>query len=171
MRARTSPGSRRPAWPRKPRPKSLPRYHVEKRLPYGPDQLFKLVGDVDAYPEFVPWIQSMRTWNARTGGAGVTLVDAQAGVGFSFLKEKFSTRVRRDAAARQIDVALLSGPFKHLVNRWRFLEDEDGTRIEFDIDFEFKSKLLSGMLAANFHHAVDRLIACFEARAKALYPG
>ncbi len=147
----------------------MPRYHVEKILPYTPDQLFALVGNVEAYPEFVPWIQSMRTWNARIEGEGVSLVDAQAGVGFSFLKEKFSTRVRRDAAARQVDVQLLSGPFKHLANRWRFVAVEGGTKIEFDIDFEFKSRLLSGMLAANFHHAVDKLMNCFEARAQTLY--
>ncbi len=147
----------------------MPRHHIEKILPYTPDQLFALVGNVDAYPEFVPWIQSMRTWNARSEGEGVSLVDAQAGVGFAFLKEKFSTRVRRDAATRQVDVQLLSGPFKHLANRWRFVEVAGGTRIEFDIDFEFKSRLLSGMLAANFHHAVDKLMSCFEARAQALY--
>jgi len=147
----------------------LPRHHIEKILPYTPDQLFALVGNVDAYPEFVPWIQSMRTWNARSEGEGVSLVDAQAGVGFAFLKEKFSTRVRRDAAVRQVDVQLLSGPFKHLANRWRFVEVAGGTKIEFDIDFEFKSRLLSGMLAANFHHAVDKLMSCFEARAQALY--
>jgi len=149
----------------------LPRYRIEKILPYTPDQLFQLVGNVDAYPEFVPWIQSMRTWNARSEGEGVSLVDAQAGVGFAFLKEKFSTRVRRDAATRQVDVQLLSGPFKHLANRWRFIENAGGTKIEFDIDFEFKSRLLSGMLAANFHHAVDKLMSCFEARAQALYGG
>lgn len=149
----------------------MPRYHIEKILPYTPDQLFALVGNVDAYPEFVPWIQSMRTWNARSEGEGVSLVDAQAGVGFAFLKEKFSTRVRRDAATRQVDVQLLSGPFKHLANRWRFIENDGGTKIEFDIDFEFKSRLLSGMLAANFHHAVDKLMSCFEARAQTLYGG
>lgn len=149
----------------------MPRYHIEKILPYTPDQLFQLVGNVDAYPEFVPWIQSMRTWNARSEGEGVSLVDAQAGVGFAFLKEKFSTRVRRDAATRQVDVQLLSGPFKHLANRWRFIDNDGGTKIEFDIDFEFKSRLLSGMLAANFHHAVDKLMSCFEARAQALYGG
>lgn len=147
----------------------MPRHRIEKVLPYSPDQLFQLVGDVDAYPDFVPWIQSMRTWNAREGGEGISLLDAQAGVGFSFLKEKFSTRVRRDSGARQIDVQLISGPFKHLANRWRFVEAPGGTKIEFDIDFEFKSRLLSGMLDANFHHAVERLMACFEARARTLY--
>ena len=144
-------------------------HHVSKVLPYTPDQLFALVGDVDAYPDFVPWITSMRTWNARALGKGVEALDAEAGVGFSFLKERFSTRVRRDQAGRQIDVDLLSGPFKRLANRWQFYEDEGGTRVEFDIDFQFKSRLLEALLAANFSHAVDRLMECFEARAKVLY--
>ena len=146
-------------------------HHVSRVLPYTPEQLFALVGDVDRYPEFVPWISSMRTWNARALADGVETVDAEAGVGFSFLKERFATRVRRDPVERQIDVNLLSGPFRRLTNRWRFLGDEAGTRIEFDIDFQFKSRLLEGLLAANFHHAVEKLMGCFEDRAKALYGG
>jgi coenzyme Q-binding protein COQ10 len=138
-------------------------------LPYTPEQLFALVGDVERYPDFVPWINAMRTWNARSLGEGVEAVDAEAGVGFSFLKERFSTRVRRDAPARQIDVSLISGPFKTLANRWQFFEAQGGTRVEFDIDFQFKSRLLEALLTANFAHAVDKLMACFEARAKALY--
>ncbi len=145
------------------------RHHVSKVLPYTPVQLLELVGDVDRYPEFVPWINGMRTWNARDLGEGVDTLDAEAGVGFSFLKERFATRVRRNRAVQSIDVSLLSGPFRKLANRWEFFEAEGGTRVEFDIDFEFKSRLLDGMLTANFHHAVDRLMACFEDRARALY--
>ena len=146
------------------------KHHVSKHLPYASDQLFALVGDVMAYPEFVPWITAMRTWNARDLGEGVETVDAEAGIGFSFLKERFSSRVRRDTPARRIDVTLLSGPFKRLANRWEFFEAEGGgTRVEFDIDFQFKSRLLETLLTANFAHAVDRLMACFEDRARALY--
>ena len=145
------------------------RHRVTKVLPYGPDQLFALVGDVERYPEFVPWITGMRTWNQRPAGAGVDMLDAEAAVGFSFLKERFSTRVRRDANSRTIQVGLISGPFKRLENRWRFHDDAAGTKIEFDIDFEFKSRLLATLLSANFHQAVDRLIGCFEARAEVLY--
>jgi coenzyme Q-binding protein COQ10 len=139
-------------------------------LPYAPDQLFRLVGDVAAYPEFVPWINGIRTWNARALSDGIDSLDAEAGVGFAFLRERFATRVRRDAHNRQIDVTLLSGPFRKLENRWRFLDAGHGcTRVEFDIDFTFKSRLLEALLTANFAHAVDRLMGCFEARAKSLY--
>jgi coenzyme Q-binding protein COQ10 len=145
-------------------------HHVSRLLPYTPDQLFEMVGDVEAYPDFVPWISAMRTWNARPLSEGVTSLDAEAGVGFSFLKERFATRVRRDALNRQIDVTLLSGPFRKLVNRWRFIDAGKGcTRVEFDIDFQFKSRLLEGLLRANFGQAVEKLMACFEARAENLY--
>ena len=86
------------------RASKLLHHHVTRILPYTPEQLFTLIGDVGRYPEFVPWITSMRTWNLREVGEGVDQLDAEAGVGFSFLKERFSTRVRRDAANHQIDV-------------------------------------------------------------------
>jgi len=143
--------------------------HVATRvLPYAPEQLFALVGDVEAYPQFVPWITAMRTWNGRAD-AQVSTVDAEAQVGFSFLREKFATRVRRDAAALTVDVGLLYGPFKRLSNQWRFLPHEDGATVEFVIDFAFKSRILDAMLAANLDRAANTLIGCFEDRAWAIY--
>ncbi len=145
------------------------RHTVSRVLPYTPDQLFALVGDVERYPEFVPWISSMRVWNRMDDGAGLNGLDAEAKVGFSFLRERFSTRVRRDADERLITVSLLAGPFKQLVNRWKFQDDVAGTKVDFFIEFEFKSKLLTMMLTNNFDHAVQRLMECFSDRAKALY--
>ncbi len=54
-------------------------------------------------------------------------------------------------------------------NDWLFRPHARGTLVEFSIDFEFKSRLLDAFLAANMDRAVDKLIGCFEARARALY--
>ena len=144
--------------------------HSEKRiLPYTPRQLFELVGDVERYPDFVPWVLRLRTSNRREGGEGIALVDAEAEVGFSIVHERFSTRVKLDQEALAIDVDLISGPFRRLENRWRFAAHPKGAELSFAIDFEFKSRLLETLLRANFHRAVGRLIGCFEARAAALY--
>ena len=76
---------------------------------------------------------------------------------------------RRDEAAGTVSVDLLYGPFRRLHNVWKFSPHPSGTQVDFLIDFEFKSRLLDGLLKKNFHHAVERLMACFEDRAKALY--
>jgi len=147
----------------------LPRHDLKRTLPFTPDQLFELVADVEHYPQFVPWVTGMRTWNRRADETGAELVDAEASVGFAFLRERFSTRVRRDPRARTVETNLLQGPFRRLMNRWTFSPHADGTEIEFEIDYEFKSRILQGLLEANFNRAVDRLIHCFESRARSLY--
>jgi coenzyme Q-binding protein COQ10 len=147
----------------------LRRHTLTKVLPYRPDQLFEMVGDIDRYPEFVPWLTSMRTWNPQELELGVTSVDAEAGIGISVLRERFSTRVIRDPNNTKISVTLLSGPFKALRNEWLFRPHMRGALVEFSIDFEFKSRLLDAFLAANMDRAIDKLIACFEERARVLY--
>lgn len=146
------------------------RHHsLTKLLPYTPDQLFELVGDVEHYPQFVPWLTSMKTWNETQSAPGLSSIDAEAGVGFSFLREKFATRVQRDSDRREILVNLLYGPFKRLRNKWTFLPVPGGSEVRFEIDFEFKSRILDALLAANMDAAIAKLIGCFEARAQRLY--
>ena len=144
-------------------------HRVTRILPYQPAQLADLVADVRAYPDFVKWVTSMRTWNPREEAPGVSLIDAEASVGFSFLKERFSTWVRHDRNLPRVEVGLLRGPFRNLKNRWDFHPDPAGTRLEFMIDFAFRSPILNAMLQANFDLAVGKLIASFEAEAKRRY--
>jgi coenzyme Q-binding protein COQ10 len=144
-------------------------HRVSRILPYAPDQLAALVADVRAYPDFVPWVTAMRTWNSREEAPGVDLIDAEAQVGFSFLKERFATWVRHDRNRHVVEVGLLSGPFRHLRNRWEFVPVQQATRIDFMIDFAFRSRILDAMLHANFDRAVGRLIGCFEAEASRRY--
>lgn len=147
-------------------------HRVTKLLPWTPAQLAALVADVRAYPEFVPWVTDMRVWHVREEAPGVSALDAEAAVGFSFLRERFSTWSRHDRNLNTVEVGLIRGPFKHLNNRWEFFPDPAGTRVEFMIDFAFKSRILDAMLHANFDRAVGKLMTCFEGRAAKLYgPG
>jgi coenzyme Q-binding protein COQ10 len=145
------------------------RHRLTRVLPYAPEQLFALVGDVERYPEFVPWITRMRVSNQSQEGPGIDALDAEASVSFAFLTERFSTRVRRNATAGEITASLIRGPFRKLENRWRFTPQSSGALVEFELDFEFSSRLLDALLRANIGHAANRLIGCFEARAAALY--
>jgi coenzyme Q-binding protein COQ10 len=144
--------------------------NFNRALPFDSDRLFDMVGDVEKYPDYIPWISFMHVGNRVTGEDGVTRFDAEAGVGFKFLSERFSTRVTRDPTARTIEIALLKGPFKRLHCKWKFTPEGVACRVTLDMDFEFKNPFLDGFLRANFDKAVAKLMACFEGRAASLYP-
>ena len=135
------------------------------RIHHEPDNLFQLVSDIGAYPDFIKWVQSMRVEDVRKPDDNKAEMLGHARVGFKGFSEKFSTRVATDAEKRTIFVDLVQGPLKHLKNSWEFKDAENGTDINFYVDFEFKNLLLRALAAANFELAVNRIMAAFIAEA------
>ena len=138
--------------------------HAEQRvLPYTQEQLFALVADVERYPEFLPWCVGARI-RERQGN----LLVADLVIGFKLIRERFTSRVALDPPAR-IDVAYTEGPFRYLNNHWAFTPVPGGCRIDFFVDFEFKSRMLQKIIEVLFGEAVRRMVAAFEKRAGDLY--
>jgi coenzyme Q-binding protein COQ10 len=138
--------------------------HAEQRvLPYTPEQLFALVADVERYPEFLPWCVAARVRERKPD-----LIVADLVIGFSMFRERFTSRVRLDPPHR-IDVAYSEGPFRYLNNHWIFEKVPGGCRIDFFVDFEFKSKILQRVIEVLFGEAVRRMVSAFENRARQLY--
>ena len=145
--------------------------HAERRvLPYTPRQLFALVADVEAYPQFLPWCLAARITRREGNTFYADLV-----VGFKMLRESYSSKVvltppAHETAPCRIDVTYLKGPFHHLNNHWVFEPAPGGgCVIDFYIDFAFRSRLLQRMMETLFNEAVRRMVAAFAARARALY--
>ncbi len=142
--------------------------HSERRvLPYTAEQLFDLVAAVERYPEFLPWCKETRIL-AREGD----VFHAEMTIGFKTVRQAFGSRVET-ARPHRIDVEPTRGPFRRMENRWRFADlPGGGCRVDFEVDFEFRSRLLRTLIGALFHEAARRMVAAFEARARALYgPG
>ncbi|MFO1187961.1 MAG: type II toxin-antitoxin system RatA family toxin [Alphaproteobacteria bacterium] len=144
------------------------RHREHKRLPYKPDQVFDLVADIERYPDFLPWCEALKVLSRETSGHTELLV-AEMTVGFNVYRERFKTEVTLDRAARRISIRYLKGPFKRLENDWRFEPDGEGTRVDFDIAYEFRSPALQMLVGFFFEEALRRLVAAFDARAAALY--
>ena len=143
--------------------------HAEKRiLPHTPEQLFELVADIERYPEFLPWCVACRV-SRREG----SVIWGDLMVGFKVFRETFTSKVTLHRPDR-IDVQYVNGPFRYLDNHWEF-EPVDGgqaTAVDFYIDFEFRSRLLQGVVSAAFNEAVKRMVHAFEVRARTIYgPG
>ena len=144
--------------------------HTEQKiLPFKPDEIFELVGDVAQYPEFLPWCTGARIRERQKTSAGETMI-ADLMIGFKMVREKFTSRVDLDRANLRIDVTYLQGPFKTLKNHWTFSATPSGQcQIDFHLEFEFSSVLLQKLIGVLFHEAVRRMVAAFEARAYQLY--
>jgi coenzyme Q-binding protein COQ10 len=70
---------------------------------------------------------------------------------------------------RKIDVTYAEGPFRYLNNHWIFERLPEGCRIDFFVDFEFKSRLMQRVIEVLFGEAVRRMVGAFEKRARELY--
>jgi len=70
----------------------------------------------------------------------------------------------------EVLVRYLDGPFKYLVNNWKFTDLEPGRcNAEFMVDFEFKSKILQGLIGVVFNQAMLKIVRAFEIQAATLY--
>ena len=96
------------------------------------------------------------------------LIVADLIIGFRVFRERFASRVRLDPP-RRIDVEYTEGPFRYLNNHWVFEKVPGGCRLDFFVDFEFKSRLLQRVIEMLFHEAVRRMVGAFEHRAQQLY--
>ncbi len=143
--------------------------HSETRfLPYTPQQMFDLVADVASYPKFLPWTAAARIRSVTDeGDAQVMLADLV--VSFKVFRESFGSRVVLRPAQQRIETAYIDGPFRHLNSVWTFAKADGGSDVHFEVDFEFRNRLLQGAAGLFFHEAMTRVVAAFEGRAKTLY--
>ncbi len=100
-------------------------------MPYAPADLCRLVGDVRAYPHFIPWLKSLRVIEEHPKPDGGWEGSAEAVVGWKAFEERFTSKVRCEPDKDEVDVAIVRGPFHTLDNRWRFEPQEKGARVRF----------------------------------------
>ncbi len=144
--------------------------HSETRdLPYSAQQMYDLVADVAAYPEFLPWCAAARI-RSRESQGDCEVMEADLVISFKLFRERFGSRVRLDPGAGRIDTEYLDGPFKYLKSHWQFSDrDTGGCQVAFYVDFEFRNVVLQKLIGIVFHEAMQRIVRAFEARAAALY--
>lgn len=145
--------------------------HAEKRvMPYTAQQMYDLIADVGAYPQFLPWCSAARI-KKRTQQGNTEVLDTELVISFKVFRERFGSRVTLMPDTQKIDVEYLDGPFKYLNNHWIFTDCNGGCEVDFFVDFEFKSKILQTIIGVVFGEAMQRIVGAFENRANALYGG
>lgn len=139
---------------------------AERVLPYAPEDLCRLVGDVRVYPHFVPFLKTMRIKQEAPRAEGGWEGVAEADVGWKAIHVTFSTHVRCEPAKGEVDVALVKGPLHSLANRWWFKPHEKGAHVRYWIAYEFKNAVLQAAISANKDKLASRIMSAFEREAR-----
>jgi len=127
-------------------------------------QMFDLVNDIEAYPQFLPWCSGSRIIKR-----GEDMVEAEIIISKGGFKKAFSTRNKIDLGGK-ITVSLLDGPFSYLEGVWNFMPlREDASKISLDLEFEMSSKLASLAFGTVFHQICNTMVGAFTSRAKQVY--
>jgi coenzyme Q-binding protein COQ10 len=141
----------------------MPTHAESRRVHYQPEQLFDLVADVGQYPKFLPWCIG-----ARVKSRSETELLADLTIGFGPFRESFTSRVALERPHR-VRVRYENGPFRYLNNTWGFSPDPAGCKVDFFVDFEFRSRLLQAAIGVVFNEATRRMVNAFLKRAREVY--
>ena len=146
----------------------MPRHAETRTLPYTPAQMYDLVADVERYPEFLPWTAAARI-RSREGGPEGEVLLADLVISFRVFRETFGSKVVLWPGEHRIETAYLEGPFEHMRSEWRFEAAEGGCRVHFWVDFAMRNRIIGRVVETFFDQAMQRIVAAFERRARALY--
>ena len=130
---------------------------------YSAEQMYALVNDIKSYPEFLPWCADTDILEDK----GDFLV-ASISISLGKLKQIFTTKnIMR--ANTSINMKLVEGPFKELSGNWHFQNANEGCSVSFDMQFEFKNKIMKHAFGAAFKKITDSMVEAFVERARIIY--
>lgn len=141
--------------------------HKSVLLWYSPEEMYALVTDVEKYPQFLPWCDRAAVLNRDEYG-----VTAEVGIAFGGIHQTFTTR-NIHTAPKQVEIALVKGPFSQLDGEWKFLTVGDGSqracKVELSLRYGFDSAILARLIGPVFDKIAATLVDAFVKRARQVY--
>ncbi|MGL5335944.1 MAG: type II toxin-antitoxin system RatA family toxin [Enterovibrio sp.] len=142
----------------------MPQFHQSAVVPYEKEQMFALVNDVAAYPQFLPGCAAAQVLEQTSTMMKAAILVAKFGV-----RKMFVTR-NTLVPGQRIDMALVEGPFRHLSGGWQFVAQEGARcKIELTLQFEFKNPLIALAFGKIFTELAASMISAFTLRAEQIY--
>lgn len=138
--------------------------HRSAIVPYSARQMYELVADIPAYPEFLPWCGGARVVSTQ-GDEVIAAIE----IAYSGIHKSFSTRnlLQRD---KMIEMRLLDGPFSYLQGFWQFMAlGAQASKITLDLEFEVANKIVGLALTPVFSKIANQLVDHFHQRAADLF--
>ncbi len=133
-------------------------------LAFSAEQMFALVEKVEDYPAFLPWCGGVEVKQRSPEKLVATISIAYHGIKQSFTTENQNT------APRHMQMKLVEGPFSQLDGQWHFKPlREDACKVEFELHYEFSSKVLEKLIGPVFTMIANSFVESFCKRAEEVY--
>lgn len=142
----------------------MPVVHKSVLIGYSAEQMFSLVERVEDYPKFLPWCGGVKVLQRESD----KLV-ASIAINYHGLKQSFTTE-NINTPPTSMKMTLVEGPFKHLDGLWTFKPlRPDACRIDFDLHYEFSSRILEQLIGPVFNMIANSFVDSFCKRADTIY--
>jgi ribosome-associated toxin RatA of RatAB toxin-antitoxin module len=140
---------------------------------YSPPEIYRLVTDIERYPEFLPWCERVEVL-----GRDDRNVTARLHLAYSGLRHAFTTR-NETVPDESVRIGLVDGPFSLLDGHWRFVslplaatpgaEVETACKIEFEMRYAFSNKILEAAISPVFDRIANTFVDSFVRRAEQVH--
>ncbi|MFP8966372.1 type II toxin-antitoxin system RatA family toxin [Pokkaliibacter sp. CJK22405] len=128
---------------------------------HSAQEMFDIVNDVKAYPEFLPWCSGTTVISEDSQEMTASIEVAKAGFHY-----RFTTKNTLQPPER-ITLSLVEGPFKTLVGEWYFKPlAEDACKVSLTLTFEFANKLAGMAMGKVFNQIATTMVDAFCQRAE-----
>ncbi len=142
----------------------MPAINRSALLPYSQRQLFDLVNDVEAYPQYLEGCVGAQVLHSDDATMEARLELARGGIA-----QSFTTR-NRLWAPESIILELEEGPFERFAGRWHFQAlGEAACKVSLELDFAVRSSLFGVAAGRLFDRVTNNLVDAVVRRAGQVY--
>jgi len=133
-------------------------------VPYSASQMYALVADIAAYPDFLPWCTG-----ATLHSTGSDIIEASLELQRGGISKSFRTRNSLQPGIA-MGITLVGGPFRHLKGGWQFDQlGSDGSKVSLELEFEFENRVTDALFGRYFEDSCNTLIDSFTTQARKIY--
>ena len=127
-------------------------------------EMFELVDKVEDYPKFLPWCGGTELLERTAQRTAATIH-----IHYHGIRTSFST-VNEKEIPHSMTIRLRDGPFRSMDGGWRFTAlGEAACKVEFQLHYEFSSRMLEKALGAVFSRIITTFVESFVKRAGEIY--
>ena len=145
----------------------MPKASVTRHIARDKQTLIDFVLDIEKYPEFIPFCIDSKVYETNDEG-DVKKIIADLTIGKRPFIDTYKSDIRYDKKNDSIHVTNIDGPLKHLENNWKFIQKDNLTEVQFDVDFEIKNKFLNLIMEKSFQFGLNKIADAFQQRAENL---